>query len=133
VRERPRTLEELYDNFQKFSRSDVLHFRKLGQQRETINKNEGSRPTKYSKSIEKTSNFDTTHNRSIALTRMDVDHLKTERKISDLRAYKVKAEHIPPEEIITQEEVIQIEAKAGGDIKIDLRIACSMSETQTIG
>jgi hypothetical protein len=33
VRERPRTLEELYDNFQKFSRSEVLHFRKLGQQR----------------------------------------------------------------------------------------------------
>jgi hypothetical protein len=26
VRERLKTLEELYDNFQKFSRSEVLHF-----------------------------------------------------------------------------------------------------------
>jgi hypothetical protein len=32
VRKRPRTLEELYDNFQKISRSEVLHFHKLGQQ-----------------------------------------------------------------------------------------------------
>jgi hypothetical protein len=31
VRERPRTLEELYDNFRKFCRSEVLHFRKLDQ------------------------------------------------------------------------------------------------------
>jgi hypothetical protein len=61
VRERPRTLEELYDDFQKFSRSEVLHFRKLGQQRKTIHENEGSRPTKYSKSRESTSNFDTPH------------------------------------------------------------------------
>jgi hypothetical protein len=54
VRECLRTLEELYDNFQKFSRSEVLHFRKLGQQRKIINENEGSRPAKYSKSIENT-------------------------------------------------------------------------------
>jgi hypothetical protein len=39
----------------------VLHFRKLGQQRKTINESEGSRPVKYSKSKESTSNFDTTH------------------------------------------------------------------------
>jgi hypothetical protein len=61
VRERSRTLEELYDNFQKFKRMEVLHFRKLGQQRKTINENEGSSPTKYSKSRENTSNFNTTH------------------------------------------------------------------------
>jgi hypothetical protein len=30
VRERSRTLEELYDEFRKFSRVDVLHFHKLG-------------------------------------------------------------------------------------------------------
>jgi hypothetical protein len=30
VREHPRTLEELYDEFHKFSRVEVLHFRKLG-------------------------------------------------------------------------------------------------------
>jgi hypothetical protein len=29
VQECPRTLEELYDNFRKFSRSKVLHFLKL--------------------------------------------------------------------------------------------------------
>jgi hypothetical protein len=29
VRERLKTLEELYDNFRKFSRSEVLHFLKL--------------------------------------------------------------------------------------------------------
>jgi hypothetical protein len=39
----------------------VLHFRKLGQQRKTVNENEGSRPAKYSKIRENTSNFDTTH------------------------------------------------------------------------
>jgi hypothetical protein len=29
--ERPRTQEKLYDNFHKFSKSEVLHFRKLKQ------------------------------------------------------------------------------------------------------
>jgi hypothetical protein len=33
----------------------------LGQQRKTINENEGSRPTKYNKSRESTSNFDVPH------------------------------------------------------------------------
>jgi hypothetical protein len=61
VRERSRTRKELYDNFQKFSRSEVLHFRKLGQQRKTINENEGSWPAKYSKSRESTLSFNTTH------------------------------------------------------------------------
>jgi hypothetical protein len=46
VREHLRTLEELYDNFRMFSRFDVLHFRKLGQQRKIINENKSSRPTK---------------------------------------------------------------------------------------
>jgi hypothetical protein len=31
VREHQRTLEELYDEFHKFSRAEVLHFRKFGQ------------------------------------------------------------------------------------------------------
>jgi hypothetical protein len=30
-REHSRALEELYEEFQKFSRAEVLHFRKLGQ------------------------------------------------------------------------------------------------------
>jgi hypothetical protein len=64
VREHPRTLEELYDNFQKFSRAEELHFCKLcklGQQRKIANENESSRPTKYSKSRESTLSFDSSH------------------------------------------------------------------------
>jgi hypothetical protein len=61
VRERPRTPEELYDEFWKFSRAEVLHFRKLGQQRKSTSKNESSRSFKYSKSKEGKSCFDTSH------------------------------------------------------------------------
>jgi hypothetical protein len=43
-------LEELYKEFQRFSRAEVLHFRMLGQQRKTIDENKSSRPFKYSKS-----------------------------------------------------------------------------------
>jgi hypothetical protein len=39
----------------------VLHFCKLGQPRKTVNENEGSRPTKYSKSRDSALSFDTTH------------------------------------------------------------------------
>jgi ribosomal protein L32E len=54
-------LEELYDNFQKFSRSEVQHFHKLDQQWKVPKENECSRPTKYSKSRGSTMNFDTSH------------------------------------------------------------------------
>jgi hypothetical protein len=40
-------LEELYKELQKFSREEVLHFCKLGQQRKTTSENESSRPYKY--------------------------------------------------------------------------------------
>jgi UDP-2,3-diacylglucosamine pyrophosphatase LpxH len=49
TRECPRTLQELYDNFQKFSKSEVLHFQKLEQQRKVMKENEASRPTRYNK------------------------------------------------------------------------------------
>jgi hypothetical protein len=42
-------LEELYDNFHKFSKSEVLHFHKLEQQRKVLKENEASRPTKYNR------------------------------------------------------------------------------------
>jgi hypothetical protein len=61
VREHPKTLEELYDDFQKFSRSEVLHFCKLDQQRKVPKESESSRPTKYIKSKENTMSFDTSH------------------------------------------------------------------------
>jgi hypothetical protein len=59
VREHQKTLEELYEEFQKFSRSEVSHFRKLHQQRKTTNENEGSRPFKYSKGKEGATSFNT--------------------------------------------------------------------------
>jgi hypothetical protein len=61
LREFPKTLEELYDNFQKFSRSEVLHFHKLDQQRKVPKESESSRPTKYSKSRENVMSFHTSH------------------------------------------------------------------------
>jgi hypothetical protein len=61
VRECPRTLEELYEEFRKFSRAEVLHFHKLGQQRKAANENKSSRPFKYSTSKEGTSSFDASH------------------------------------------------------------------------
>jgi hypothetical protein len=47
VREQPKTVTELYLNFTKFSKSEVLHFRKLEQQRKAPNYDEASRPTRY--------------------------------------------------------------------------------------
>jgi hypothetical protein len=58
VRERPRILEELYDEFHKFSKAEVLHFRKLGQQRKSTSDNESSMPSKYNKGKEGTTSFD---------------------------------------------------------------------------
>jgi hypothetical protein len=49
---------ELYDNFCKFSKSEVLHFCKLEQQRKVPNENEASRPVKYNISRESTMSFD---------------------------------------------------------------------------
>jgi hypothetical protein len=48
-----KTLEELYEEFQKFSRSEV------SQQRKTTNENEGSRPFKYNKGKEGATSFNT--------------------------------------------------------------------------
>jgi hypothetical protein len=52
VMERRKTLEGLYEEFWKFSRSEVSHYHKLDQQRKVTNENEGSRPFKYSKGKE---------------------------------------------------------------------------------
>jgi hypothetical protein len=60
VHEHPRTLEELYDNFCKFNKSEVLHFHKLKQQRRVPKVNKVSRATKYNRGRECTMNFDNT-------------------------------------------------------------------------
>jgi hypothetical protein len=57
-REHPRMLEELYDNFRKFNKSEVLHFCKLEQQRKVPKENEASRSTKYNRGRESTMKFD---------------------------------------------------------------------------
>jgi hypothetical protein len=49
VREHPKTLEELYDNFEKFSGSEVLHFHKLDQQRKVPKENDSSSPPNIAK------------------------------------------------------------------------------------
>jgi hypothetical protein len=54
-------LEELYAEFRKFSRAEVLHFCKLSQQRKAASENESSRPFKYNKTKEVASSFDVTH------------------------------------------------------------------------
>jgi hypothetical protein len=58
--ERPKSLEELYEEFRKFSRSEVSHYRKLDQQRKTTSKNESSSPFKYNKSKEGVTSFEPT-------------------------------------------------------------------------
>jgi hypothetical protein len=111
----------------------VLHVRKLGQQRKTINENEGSRPTKYTKSRGNTSNFDTTHKQATSIDSNGCGppeiwekNFRPPRLESESRTYT-------PEEITTQEVVIQIEVEAGGEIKADFCIACFTSKAQTIG
>jgi hypothetical protein len=44
VRERPKTMLKLYDQFAKFSKSEIQHFHKLEQQRKVAKLDEASRP-----------------------------------------------------------------------------------------
>jgi hypothetical protein len=44
VRERPKIVVELYEQFIKFSKSEILHFRKLEQQRKVSKPDEATRP-----------------------------------------------------------------------------------------
>jgi hypothetical protein len=47
VRERLKIVLELYEEFDKFSKLEVLHFRKLEQQRKTLKQDEASRSPRY--------------------------------------------------------------------------------------
>jgi hypothetical protein len=44
IREWPKTVSELYDQFAKFSKSEIQHFRKLEEQRKVAKPDEASRP-----------------------------------------------------------------------------------------
>jgi hypothetical protein len=50
VRERPKTVSELYEQFEKISKSEVQHFHKLEQQRKTSKPDEALRPPRYNDS-----------------------------------------------------------------------------------
>jgi hypothetical protein len=63
-------MEELYEEIQKFSRAEVLHFLKLGQQRNAASENKSSRPFKYRKTKEVASSFSVMHKQ---LHSIDID------------------------------------------------------------
>jgi hypothetical protein len=58
VRECPKTLEVLYEDFWKFSRSEVSQYRKLDQHRKVTNENESFKPFKYNKRKEGAISFE---------------------------------------------------------------------------
>jgi hypothetical protein len=72
VRERPKLVPELYEQFTKFSKSEIQHFHKLEQQRKVSKPNKAPRPC---------------HNESqhsypkpVHMTLMDMDHQRIGRK-----------------------------------------------------
>jgi hypothetical protein len=134
VREHPRTLEELYEEFQKFSRAEVLHFRKLDQQKkaQTRTKFQGHSSTARAKKAHQVLSHLT--DKFTASTRMDVDHRKIGRKISNLRGQKARIGRMILEKIATKLEAgTQIEAVVGAEFKTNLFTVCSTKETLTIG
>jgi hypothetical protein len=134
VREHPRTLEELYDEFHKFSRAEVLHFRKLGQQRKSISENESSRPFKYSKGKEAQQVLTRLTDKFTASTRTSVDHQKIGRKTLGLCGQKARVGHMIQEEIAPKlEAAMQIEVVAGVKCKAGPSTACFKKATPTIG
>jgi ribosomal protein S4 len=126
-------LEELYEEFQKFSRAEVQHSSKLGQQRKAANKNESSRhsSTARAKRVHK---LLMQHTRKfIASTQMDAGLQRIGRKISDLCGRKAITERMTAEENTSNLEVATpAEAKAGVKLKKDLSIACSTRKILTI-
>jgi hypothetical protein len=58
VREYPKIVEALYEEFRKFNRSEVSHYSKLDQQRKVTNENESAKSFKYSKGKEGATSFD---------------------------------------------------------------------------
>jgi hypothetical protein len=90
VREHPRMMEELYNNLWKFSKLEVLHFRKLDQQRKDPKGSEASRPTKYNKSREGTLSFDNATKQVHSTDSDGCGPLKNWEKIIDLAPQKQK-------------------------------------------
>jgi hypothetical protein len=134
VRECPKTLEELYEEFRKFSRAEILHFCKLGQQRKAVNENKSSRPFKYNKGKEGAPTFDTTHKQVHSIDSDGCRPSEIWEKILDIHVRKAITECTTPEEITNKPEAVTpAEAKVGVKVKKGLSIACSTRKTLTIG
>jgi hypothetical protein len=134
VRECPRTLKELYDNFHKFSRSELLHFRKLDQQKKVPRENEASRPAKYNKSRESTISFD---NVTKQIHSIDLDGCgppeSWEKYFGPLqlenrnRAFDTRKDYNHPRGGYTSR------GEVGAEAKTNPYIACITREIQTTG
>jgi cytochrome c5 len=123
-----KTLEELYEEFQKFSRSEV------SQQRKTTNENEGSRPFKYNKGKEGATSFNTACKQVHSIDSNGggpPEH--REKKTSDLCDKKARLECTTQGKIISKIEVATpAGAEAGAKIMKSLCIVCFMREILTI-
>jgi hypothetical protein len=134
VREHPKTLEELCEEFQKFSRSKVSHFRKLDQQRKVISENEGSTPFKYTRNKEGAASFDTTHEQVHNIDSDGCGPPENWDKNLDLRDKKARTECMTQEETISKiEEATLAGAEAEPDFKKILCTACFMRKILIIG
>jgi hypothetical protein len=133
VRERPRILEELYEEFHKFSRAEVLHFCKLGQQRKSTNKSESSRSFKFSKGKEGTSSFDTLHSQVHSVDSDGCGPLENWEKNFRPPRTESKNRHMILEKTEAKLEVAtQIEVMVGVKRKTGPSTTCSTKETLTI-
>jgi hypothetical protein len=85
VRECPRMLEELYNNFWKFSRAEMLHFHNLGQQKKLQMRTKAQGQPGTTK-VERAHRVLTPRtSKSTTSTQMNVEYQKIGRKISELR------------------------------------------------
>jgi hypothetical protein len=123
----------LYEEFQKFSRAEVLHFHKLGQQRKAANENESSRPFKYNKGKEGAPTFDATHKQVHSIDSDGCRPLENREKNFRPPRQKTIKECTTPEEITSKPEAATpVEDEVGVEVKKGLSIACFTRKTLTI-
>jgi hypothetical protein len=116
VRELPKTLEGLYEEFWKFSRSEVSHYRKLDQQWKVTNENEGSRPFKYSKGKEGATSFNAAHKQIHSIDSDGCGPQKIWEKTSDLCSKKMKANPMTQEGTISKPRCLPQQREGQGPI-----------------
>jgi hypothetical protein len=120
---------ELYEEFTKFSKSEVLHFCKFEQQTETTKHDEAPRPPRYS------DNQRSYPKQVIALTSMVVGHQRIGRRILDRPHKKEAREPSTISKISTSREVgHQAEAVVMTEARTpsSLRTACTTTVKPTV-